>query len=98
MIAERRSEDPYVATIAAWADRKARPGPGTTPPQHEFTMAEIAAGALEIDVVDLPKHVKAVSRAAREAGFVRSDNRSGQRRLWIRASAPQAPTASLSIN
>lgn len=69
VIAERRAEDPWVGLILEWLGRQSMPGPGVASPRKIHTLAEVAKGALSLEISDLPRYQRQVARSMREAGM-----------------------------
>lgn len=65
----RRAEDPWVSMIHSWMHRQNLPGPGITPVKTQWTLAEIAKGALDLQISELQRHQRHLMRALREAGL-----------------------------
>jgi predicted P-loop ATPase len=86
VIAQRRTEDPWVQMILGWTSTQMRQI-GAQPPRTTFTMPEIAEHALHIASADMQRYNKKISQALREAGFAPRMTRAAdgtRRRVWYR--------------
>lgn len=83
VIASRKHENPWASMIKEWSQKYLRPGAGAKAPPTHFTMAQVAEDALHISRPDMQRHVKAVTRALKEAGFESISGPHGP--VWTRA-------------
>ncbi len=90
VIADRRTEDPWVQMITSWTDFQMRPL-GTQPPKTQFTMTEIAEHALKLSSADAQRYNKKISQVMRAAGFTSVREGQGRRRIWVRPGATASP-------
>lgn len=94
VIAQRRTEDPWVQMILTWTATQMRQI-GAQPPRTTFTMPEIAEHALHIASADMQRYNKKISQAMREAGFEPRMTRLAdgtRRRIWALRGRVQKPT------
>lgn len=83
VIAQRRSENPWVPMILSWTAIQMRQL-GAQPPRTNFTLPEIAEFALKIAAPDMQRYNRQISQALREAGFTSAVVGDKRNRVWTK--------------